>query len=87
LGVSPEINPNLARVMSDLVLEHLKRIQSCLDGIEKEVTGLKAAVISSHEVMASFLKNDVRREGDIFSLEQRISRIERRLDLNDAPPP
>jgi len=73
--------------MADLVLEHLKRIQSRLDGIEREITGLKAAVISSHEVMASFLKNDVRRASDIFSLEQRIARIERRLDLNDAPPP
>jgi predicted nucleic acid-binding Zn-ribbon protein len=71
--------------MSDLVLEHLKRIQTRLDHIERELTGLKAAVISSHEVMASFLKNDVRRESDIFSLEQRIARIERRLELTDAP--
>jgi predicted nucleic acid-binding Zn-ribbon protein len=73
--------------MTDLVLEHLKRIQSRLDNIEREITGLKAAVISSHEVMAAFLKNDVRREGDIFSLEQRIARIERRFDLSEAPPP
>jgi predicted nucleic acid-binding Zn-ribbon protein len=70
---------------NNLVLEHLKRIQARLDNIEREITGLKSAVISSHEVMASFLKNDVRREGDIFSLEQRIARIERRLELNDAP--
>jgi hypothetical protein len=64
--------------MTDLVLEHLRRIQSRLDGIEKEITGLKA-VISSHEVMASLLKNDVRRESDILSLEQRIARVERRV--------
>jgi predicted nucleic acid-binding Zn-ribbon protein len=70
--------------MTDIVLEHLKRIQVRLDKIESELTGLKAAVISSHEVMASFLKNDVRREADIFGLEQRIARIERRLELNDA---
>lgn len=70
--------------MTDLVLEHLKRIQVRLDKIESDLTGLKAAVISSHDVMASFLKNDVRRESDIFSLEQRIARIERRLELNDA---
>jgi hypothetical protein len=70
--------------MADLVLEHLKRIQTRLDSIEKEIVSLKGSVISSHDIMASFMKNDVRREGDLFGLEQRISRIEKRLDLQDA---
>ena len=55
--------------MTDIVLEPLKRIQSRLDSIEKEIVGLKSAVISSHEIMASFMKNDVRREGDIFGCD------------------
>jgi hypothetical protein len=67
--------------MTDLVLEHLKRIQTRLDSIEREITGLKSAVISSHEIMAAFMKSDTRREGEVFSLEQRIAKIERRLEL------
>jgi hypothetical protein len=42
---------------------------------------LKSAVISSHEIMAAFMKGDARREGEVFSLEQRIAKIERRLEL------
>jgi len=38
--------------MTDLVLEHLKRIETRLDSIEREITGLKSALISSHEMMA-----------------------------------
>jgi hypothetical protein len=71
--------------MTDLVLEHLKRIQARLDGVERELVSLKSAVISSHDIMASFMKNDVRREGDLFGLEQRIVRIERRLEITDVP--
>ncbi|MGD0939676.1 MAG: hypothetical protein ABR905_08175 [Terracidiphilus sp.] len=65
----------------------MKRIQSRLDDIEREIIGLKAAVFSSHRVMESFLKNDMHHEGDIFSPEQRIDRIDRGLDLNDEPLP
>ena len=71
----------MAEVNNELILEHLKRIQARLDNIEKEITGLKSAVISSHEIMAAFMKSDARREGEVFGLEQRIDKIERRLDL------
>lgn len=47
--------------MGDLVLEHLKRIQARLDSMEREIIGLKSAVIASREIMASFLKNDAQR--------------------------
>ncbi|MBV8774746.1 MAG: hypothetical protein JO166_20795 [Deltaproteobacteria bacterium] len=68
-------------VTNELLFEHLKRIQGRLDNIEREIVGLKSAVISSHEVMAAFMKNDTRREGEIFALEQRMAKIERRLEL------
>ena len=71
----------MADVTNELLLEHLKRIQSRLDNIEREIVGLKQSVISSHEVMAAFMKSDTRREGEVFSLEQRVAKIERRLEL------
>ena len=35
--------------------------------------------------MGSLIRSDARRDGDISQLEQRIERIERRLDITGAP--
>jgi hypothetical protein len=69
----------------NLVLEHLKRIQTRLDTIERALSELKAESVSTRAIFAEFMRTDVRREGAYLELERRIARIEMRLELHDGP--
>lgn len=72
-------------VTNELILEHLKQIQGKLsdhDGrfsrIESELRAIKAHV-------AGLVQSDLTRDADQASMQVRLDRIERRLDLSDAP--
>lgn len=69
--------------MTDLVLEHLKTIQAKLAQMERNDRGTIAELISLRTMMGEFIKTDARREGHYLSLEARVDRIERRLQLDD----
>ena len=71
--------------MSDLVLEHLKRLQTGMTRVEDSLRDIKAEIITVKDIMGSLIRSDARRDGDISQLEQRIERIERRLDITGAP--
>ena len=47
--------------MTDLVLEHLKRIQSDLSDVKRDVHDLKWDVISLRRMFGDFIKADARR--------------------------
>lgn len=70
----------------NLVLEHLKRIQADLSEVKRDVREVKSEVVSLRTIMGEFIKTDARREGSIASLELRIERIERRLDIQSSSP-
>ena len=70
-------------VTNDLLLEHLKSIQTKLkehdnrfSWIEKELRAIKAHV-------AGLVQSDLNRDADYASLALRIDRIERRLEIHD----
>jgi hypothetical protein len=68
----------------NLVLELLRAIRADMDEIKRDLREVKSEVISLRVIMGEFLKADARREGSIASLEHRVERIERRLELADA---
>jgi hypothetical protein len=70
--------------MSDLVLEHLKPIQSDVSEIKQTMRDLKLEMISTREILGSLISSDARRDGDIANLALRLSRVEQRLELHDA---
>jgi len=70
--------------MIDIVLEHLKRIQADLGEVRRDMREVKAEVISLRTIMGEFIKADGRRDGSIATLEHRIARIERHLELQDT---
>ena len=76
---------------TNLVLEHLKKIQAGMADIRSTMTDMrrdtremKAEIISLRTIMGEFIKTDARRETDILGLHMRIERIEARLGLPDA---
>jgi len=71
---------------NSLLLEHLKRIQTDLSEVKRDVREVKSDIVSLRTIMGEFLKADARREGNIASLEVRVERIERRLDIQASSP-
>ena len=69
---------------NSLLLEHLKRIQTELSEVKRDVRDVKSEIVSLRTIMGEFLKADARREGSIATLELRVERIERRLDLQGS---
>ncbi|WP_419737861.1 hypothetical protein [Ruegeria sp.] len=72
-------------VTNELILEHLKRIQSKLaehdlrfSRIEGELRAIKAHV-------GGLVQSDLTRDSGQAAIQERLDRIERRLDLVDAP--
>ncbi len=75
--------------VENLTHEMLRRVHSKLDEIQTEMrlrfTGIESGLAALDHHLAAFHLSDVARAEDITNLRQRIERIERRLDLVDAP--
>ena len=79
-------------VTNELVLEHLKRLQSGqsqilarLDAVEAEMRGVKSYLGTIKHDMATLIDASTLQDTTIAALRTRLERIERRLDLVDAP--
>jgi hypothetical protein len=77
---------------TDIVLEHLKRVQAGIAEIcsgqtdmRRDIRSMKDEIVSLRTVMGEFIKTDARREGDYLHLSARVERIEHRLDVQDNP--
>ncbi|MBI5721419.1 MAG: hypothetical protein HZC37_27430 [Burkholderiales bacterium] len=70
-------------VTNELIYETLKRMQGDLTELRRETREVKADVTSIRSILGDLIKTDARRDGAYAVLEQRIERIERRLDLHD----
>lgn len=70
-------------VTNELLLETLKAIQSKIAKIADDVSDLKTDIRGVKGHMAAFMQSEVAQDGALASIQSRLERIERRLELND----
>jgi len=70
-------------VTSELILDHLKSIQGRLTNLENGQSEIKTTLVSMQQHMSGFMTNIAAHEGAIASIQTRLDRIERRLELTD----
>jgi hypothetical protein len=70
-------------VTNELLLEHMKRVQDRLSGMDDKLDILSADMRTLKTHMAGFMGTEVLQDTTIAKLTARIDRIERRLDLQD----
>jgi hypothetical protein len=71
-------------VTNELLLETLKAIPSKLADIASDIVDLKADMRGMKGHMAAFMQSEVAQDGLIASIQLRIERIEKRLNLVDG---
>ena len=69
-------------VTNELILEHLKQVQSKLSNMATEISEIRADMRSLKGHVASMLQSDVSKDGEIAAIKSRIERIENRLELS-----
>ena len=72
-------------VTNELLLEHLKRIQTKLTDHDERFGRLESELRTIKAHVVGLVQSDLTRDADLASTQQRLDRIERRLDLTDAP--
>ncbi len=75
--------------VENLMLEHLKRFQATLDRVEKEVREIKTRQNETHSAVVGLRRDQANDAGVaahlqilIDDVQERLNRIERRLDLS-----
>jgi predicted nucleic acid-binding Zn-ribbon protein len=74
----------MAEEPTSIVLEHLRRIDRKVDKIGDDVMELKTRMIALDGHMASFHLQVSGHSSEIERINQRLDRIERRLELADG---
>ncbi len=69
---------------ANLVLEHLRSMRAVLDRVAQDVADLKLRFAGLEQHMAGYQISDVRQNSEIDRLNQRMDRIEKRLELADG---
>ena len=72
-------------VTNELLLEHLKQIQAKLSDHDERFTRVENELRAIKAHVAGLVQSDLTRDTDQASIQYRLDRIERRLDLVDAP--
>ncbi len=70
-------------VTNELLLEHLKAVQTKLGQVASDISDLKTDMRGIKGHMASFMQSEVTQDSSIAALQSRLDRIERRLELSD----
>lgn len=70
-------------VTNELLLETLKAIQSKLGKVADDIVDLKSDMRGVKGHMAAFMQSEVAQDGTLASIQIRLDRIERRLDLHE----
>jgi len=70
-------------VTNELLLETLKAIQSKLTKVADDITDLKTDMRGVKGHMAAFMQSEVAQDGTLASIQSRLERIERRLELHE----
>jgi hypothetical protein len=71
-------------VTNELLLETLKAIQAKLSDMASDVVDLKADMRGLKGHMAAFMQSEVAQDGAIASIQAKIDRIERRLEIAEG---
>ena len=71
------------KVTHQLLLEHLEAIQSKLSTMANDIGDLKSDMRGLKSHMAGFMQSEVARDSAIATMQTRLERIERRLELRD----
>lgn len=66
-----------------LLLEPLEAIQSKLSSMANDVNDLKADMRGLESHLAGFMQSEVAQDSAIATMQTRLERIERRLELRD----
>lgn len=69
--------------MTELVLEHLKRIHADIGELKKDTREIKASLAMQLTMTGELVKSSGRADERFAELEARIDRIEHRLDLRE----
>ena len=70
-------------VTNELIFETLKAMQAKLGDMASDISDLKTDVRAVKGHMASFMQTEVAQDSALASIQARLDRIERRLELND----
>ena len=68
-------------VTNELILEHLKQVQSKLSNMAAEIAETRSDIRSLKGHVASMLHSEASKDGEIAAIKLRIERIEQRLEL------
>ena len=71
-------------VTNELLLEHLKAVQTKLQDQSDRLSRIEAELRAVKAHMAALVQGDLNRDADYASLVLRIERIERRLEISDG---
>lgn len=71
-------------VTNELLLEHLKAIQAKVSRTDERLEHIEGdiRIIKGH--MANFMQAEVQQDAAIASLQSRLERIERRLEISEG---
>lgn len=72
-------------VTNELLLEHLRRIRGDIGALRDDFAEMKSDIRGVKLHLMGFLQTDSAHEEAIASIRVRLDRIERRIELNDAP--
>jgi hypothetical protein len=72
------------KVTNELLLETLKAIQAKLSDMAGDLHDLKADMRGLKGHMAAFMQSEVAQDGAIASIQAKIERIERRLEISES---
>ncbi|WOE75541.1 hypothetical protein [Alterisphingorhabdus coralli] len=71
-------------VTNELIYETLKAMQTKLVSLGDDVTDIKADMRGLKAHMAGFMQTELSQDGAISSIQSRLDRIEKRLELSDS---
>ena len=73
----------MAKEPSNIVIEHLRKIDRKVDMVIDDLGELKTAVVALDGYMASSHVQVAGHSGELDKIKTRLDRIERRLELSD----
>ncbi|MEM7644590.1 MAG: hypothetical protein AAF366_19010 [Pseudomonadota bacterium] len=71
-------------VTNELLLETLKAMQAKLSDVASDIHDVKTDLRGIKGHMASFMQSELAQDNSLASIQARIERIERRLDLSES---
>ena len=71
-------------VTNELMFETMKAIQSKLSDMASDIQDIKADIRGIKGHMAAFMQSEVGQDGSIASIQLKIDRIQRRLEIADG---